>query len=62
MSTFKNTFANIINPISARYASFKENRQLHEEVKGFEPLIRINVCWFSRPVPSTTQPHFRTQK
>ena len=28
-------------------------------MRGFEPLIRFPVCRFSKPMPSTTQPHLQ---
>jgi hypothetical protein len=28
------------------------------EGEGFEPSIELPLCWFSRPVLSTTQPPF----
>ena len=30
-----------------------------EDGVGFEPTRRFHVCWFSRPVPSTTRPPVR---
>ena len=44
----------------------KNNHQTHSclahffaEVVGFEPTVPVKVRRFSRPLPSTTQPHFR---